>query len=54
MFCDYSLDSRFRGNDRDLQPIVIPAKAGMLPGLFEKLLKFICANERIRKPPLFS
>jgi len=29
MFCDYSLDSRLRGNDRHLQPIVIPAKAGI-------------------------
>ena len=27
MFCDYSLDSRLRGNDRHLHPIVIPAKA---------------------------
>jgi hypothetical protein len=40
MFCDYALDSRLRRNDRDLQQIVIPAKAGIQsppPGAFEKL-----------------
>jgi hypothetical protein len=34
------MDSRLRGNDRHLDRVVIPAKAGiqaLLPGLIEKL-----------------